>query len=216
MRIVLLSLALMAGTIGTSQQPAEWRPSIAEDNKAATWEDTSAFIINMLTGSGSNYIKAWNGNTLFVSFEDQIVTPKRCLLSERNFHFSNTHLTSVSAIWTIDFAKVDPLSIRVIQNPSLGFLGVMMEGTNAGAIGSYSQGAFRDHVAVDDVKMDHVKPALLETTCSATDKHCRPSDAAEGRSNQERFVDQEAAKRFARAVMHASLLCGGTKSVSPF
>jgi len=30
------------------------------------------------------------------------------------------------------------------------------------------------------------------------------------------FGDQETAKRFARAALHASLLCGGTKAVSPF
>jgi hypothetical protein len=30
------------------------------------------------------------------------------------------------------------------------------------------------------------------------------------------FTDPEMSKRFARAVMHAALLCGGTKAVSPF
>jgi hypothetical protein len=30
------------------------------------------------------------------------------------------------------------------------------------------------------------------------------------------FADQESAHRVARALVHGSLLCGGTKAVSPF
>jgi len=172
-------------------------------------------MINMLTGSGANYVKQWNGKALYVNFDDQFSTPKRCSLSVRGFYFVSTNSASHSQLWTIDLAKVDPLSIRVNQNSALGYWAVSMTGTNAGAFCSTVQGAQRDHVAVDDV-LGHVKPLLLETACTASDRYCHPMDAEEGRVSQEQFADQESAKRYARALMNAALMCGGTKAVSPF
>ena len=57
-RFAFLYLALMAGTFALAQQPAEWRPNIAEDNKAATWEDTSNFLVNSLASYSGATITA--------------------------------------------------------------------------------------------------------------------------------------------------------------
>ncbi len=47
-RLALLYVALMTGTVALAQQSPEWRPSLAEDNKAATWEETSSFLTSVL------------------------------------------------------------------------------------------------------------------------------------------------------------------------
>jgi PDZ domain len=39
----------VAANIAIGQQPTEWRPSIAEDNKNASWDDTALFLSNTLT-----------------------------------------------------------------------------------------------------------------------------------------------------------------------
>ena len=196
---------------------AEWRPfNIAEDNKAATWEDTSAFLVNIYSGHGYSYNKYWNGNILTVSYEDRFEAPKRCLLSEREFLFVSTKSTSISAVSNIDLTKIDPLSISVREVPNLGYWSVSMHGANEGPLGTTTEMAIRDHVAVNDVMLGAVKSKLLPTTCSADEKHCHAGEPAVSREDEEHFRDQESAKRFARALMHAALLCGGTKAVSPF
>jgi hypothetical protein len=55
----------------------------------------------------------------------------------------------------------------------------------------------------------------LGTICEAGGKHCVPLDRT--LTSVKLFLaDQDMARRFARAMMHAALLCGGTKAVSPF
>jgi hypothetical protein len=39
-----LSFAFIIVSPLSAQQPADWRASVADDNKAATWEGTSAFM----------------------------------------------------------------------------------------------------------------------------------------------------------------------------
>jgi hypothetical protein len=43
-RFALFCLAVVFGPSALCQQPSQWRPNIAEDNRAATWEDTSKFL----------------------------------------------------------------------------------------------------------------------------------------------------------------------------
>jgi hypothetical protein len=57
-QLVVLCLVLTIGTIAFAQQPAEWRPNIAEDNKAATWEDTGNFIANTLEHFSTASVRA--------------------------------------------------------------------------------------------------------------------------------------------------------------
>src|SRR5664279_4252865 len=52
-RLAFLCLVLTTGTIALAQQPAEWRPNIVDDNKAATWVDTFAFLTNTVSAASS-------------------------------------------------------------------------------------------------------------------------------------------------------------------
>jgi hypothetical protein len=51
-RLALLCLLLATGVVALAQQPPEWRPSLVDDNKAASWQDTKKFILGMLDASG--------------------------------------------------------------------------------------------------------------------------------------------------------------------
>jgi hypothetical protein len=57
----MLGFILLCCSIALAQQPAEWRPNIAEDNKAATWEATKSFIDHTLP------LVETDGNTVLLS-----------------------------------------------------------------------------------------------------------------------------------------------------
>jgi hypothetical protein len=48
----MICYVLISASAALAQQPADWRPSVAEDNKAATWEQPSQFLIGALNTSG--------------------------------------------------------------------------------------------------------------------------------------------------------------------
>jgi hypothetical protein len=119
------------------------------------------------------------------------------------------------AMVSIDFSKVDPLAIKVSYDNTYQTWDVMMSGTNEGPVGDW-KGVARDHSYNPAVGPQFkIKPELLELSCAPNEKHCRPVSGPYI-SAREYFDDQEVAKRFARAAFHASILCGGTKAVSPF
>ena len=60
-RLVFLCFLLCGAINALAQQAAEWRPSIADDNKAATWEATADFMVNALMANGSAATKASTG-----------------------------------------------------------------------------------------------------------------------------------------------------------
>jgi TolA-binding protein len=78
-RFVVLYLALIASGWGSpqlatasralAQQPTDWRPSIAEDNKAATWENTTSFVTGMLNDGSSSTVRAKENGHCRISFQ---------------------------------------------------------------------------------------------------------------------------------------------------
>lgn len=54
-RLAVLGLLLMTGMAALAQQPAEWRPNLADDNKAATYDDTVRFILSTINDGGANH-----------------------------------------------------------------------------------------------------------------------------------------------------------------
>lgn len=148
--------------VPTTEPTVDWRPSVAEDNKAATLLDTLSFMVNTLQYKGMG-----DG-----------IPPKanECLLS--------LGATDNSGQETIDLKHVDPLSIGVRGST------VSLSGSNNGPYGARCQ--------------------LSATTC--TSENAPRLVTATYLS----FDTNETAKRVARAFMHAALLCGGSKAVSPF
>ena len=198
-----------------AQQPAEWRPSVAEDNKAATWEDTSTFMVNALTAHGRSYTRLPFYNKIQKGYS----APSRCTLGELNFIYEDGVNKAMSV--TLDFGKVDPLSIKVapftvqIDYGTLQVWSVSLAGTNDGAI-AFGKGVARGHAGFEDLfPQNTIKPILFKLDCESSEKHCAPVNKTYPVVT-ENFEDIETAKRFARAAMHAALLCGGAKAVSPF
>jgi hypothetical protein len=166
---VLLSLALVFGGGALSQQPADWRPNVSEDNKAATWEQTFDFLADTLRfHSGGTVTKVSSIRHCFITVE---LGPASAPES-RTFYLD----------------RVDPLSIKVVpRSDGIGSV-VMFAGSNNAPYGVMqnlrSGAAASFHSIVDMSTLD--------------------------------LEDQELAKRTSRALMHAALLCGGSKAVSPF
>ena len=141
---------------------APWRPRIAEDNKAATLEDTTAFISNTLQYKGRG--------------TGVPATARQCALSLEH--------TASSAQETIDLKDLDPLSISVTGRT------VSISGSNNGPYGS---------------------------VCPKSGVSCTEANADKLVADTHLWLDSpETAKRLARALMHAALLCGGPRAVSPF
>jgi hypothetical protein len=218
-RFAILCLAVVVGSLAHSQQPPQWRPSIADDNKAATWEDTISFI-DTTTGNKGGYLLPHHSNKAFHGYaEDAILSiksPMKCEveLLER-VGVEGEDISELSGYWlaverqSIDLSKVDPLSIEVTtlgNSPSI--FSIHMTGRNNDSIGSISIAYYKLH----NWKDDRVK---AEVPCTPGLGKCQMSQPAllEERIS---FLDLETAKRVARGLLHASVLCGGAKSVSPF
>lgn len=235
-RLVVLCVVFSAAFGASAQQPSEWRPNIAEDNKGATWEDTSAFIVNAITNSGRNYVAKRNASPPLrsqgrhhgdsqppppsviqaVYWEYDISTPARCVLVEKAFTYNDSG--SSVRIEHIDLARIDPLSIRVRsglsnwdQSPDYQ---LEMTGTNQANFTEDTEVIRAIHIPDGDL-YPQVSPAYLAEVCGGGEAGCR-TEHPRGGANFESFTDQEIAHRVARAFMHAALLCGGTKAISPF
>lgn len=252
----LLWLWLISGSALLAQQSAEWQPSVADDNKTATWEDTSGFIVNTLnhfssvsldtsapsrchlnvSGSGSNdslglSVSAYDGHSLKIdaviakSFAEQIgLQPgMRILAGEargktRQFRTPDDFRAFEAPLRSGDrvvLAIHDEHPNSKIKSGPGGF------GNAAGVLtaigGSYT---------VDFSKVDPLTVVVRAQTVSfsgsmngtfAIMKSGENSDLVPSAQPLLWSVsDSEMSKRLARAVLHVALLCGGTKSVSPF
>lgn len=211
--LAMVCLGLAVSPTALPQQPNDWHPSIAEDNKAATWEDTSLFIVNSLTTHGHNYLTERN----HVVIEKNFVASSKCSLSYLSWEYRAGKISTVTTgTDTLDFKLIDPLSVVVragTLDDRTSIWQVVMSGTSEGKMSSFV-GVIHHHVNGYDGP-SRIRPELLETACQPGQKNCEPSSQTSA-TDAEYFDDQELAKRFARAVLHAALLCGGTKAVSPF
>lgn len=168
--IIAVYIAVFLSAIGTAQSGTEfWRPNISEDNKTATWEQTSDFIVDTMKFHSNDIRTIAKGS-------------RNCSIA---FQYSED--AASGSMRTVFFDRVDALSIRVQVAPGLTESTVSFAGTNNVPYGvkSIKTGGSESFVSI-------VEPVQL------------------------RFEDQEMAKRVARALMHAALLCGGNKAVSPF
>jgi hypothetical protein len=195
-----LSLLLSLASLASAQQPTVTPPA-----EAATWDVASASLIAILASHGHNYVIAWNPTEQYrVSLEKDFDTPMRCDLGGTAFYFENLHGTAKAGLFTLDFTRIDPLSIQVAYDNTLEVWAATMSGLRGMAIGSW-KGVVRSHVAIEDVK-GSVKPNLLEPACSPREKHCKPDDGTSTSADQ-LFDDQQTAEKFVVAARRAAYAC---------
>lgn len=71
MKRLAFCLVFITSTVALAQQPAKWRPNIADDNRAATWEQTIQFIANLDKAGGEKNNRV-----------NEDSSPARCILEE--------------------------------------------------------------------------------------------------------------------------------------
>ncbi|MGA2002767.1 MAG: hypothetical protein ABSG70_05265 [Terriglobales bacterium] len=221
----LLCFALVVGSAALTQQPAQWRPSIAEDNKAATLDDTLKFVVG--TANDRSVDRAayqtkndgYGGPTVRETVGAS--SPTKCTIEWSDLYIFDRYWANINR-WKFvaDLSKVDALSVAV--TPSMddgsihGFI-VGMSGTSGSQIADVTKYSRFVHKGILGRQADIVEAESAPASCAAgfEKKKCSITQGREAHS--ELFLaDQEAAHRVARALMHAALLCGGVKAVSPF
>jgi hypothetical protein len=225
-----------------AQQPAEWRPNFAEDNKAATEADTITFVTQMLTKSDSLRTLSTHSNAackLAVSnvASIEMQRPMRHMLELPNqpsvrlavFDGRDARVLRVAATrpWTIrlasreiDFSRIDPLEITV--KPAQQTWAIRVSGTSGQTIGNEVASSYEGKSPNDQDDpasvLQMIRDLGLAVPCLTRPPKgfsCTPSEASV--TDTEFLVsDLDAAKRIARAMMHEALVCGGKKAVSPF
>jgi hypothetical protein len=284
-RLAFLYLVLTAGTIVLAQQPTEWRPNIAEENKAATWEDTASFLSTTLMFQAEyrparvdleqrchlQVVYATPARVAIglqfqptldpavakeVKFKHGVVIatvaqggpaasaglkPKDVILGfdHHNIGTGDDLVHRVSGkhsgdnvdveymrdgktlntsmilrmredfslnVW--DFTEVDPLTISVAMSKTSAVIN--FKGRNNGPAGQQIVGAR----IVDSEVQEKDRRSVGQ--CSTAESDCSQEQQPLLDAQSISFNDLEISKRFARALMHAALLCGGAKAVSPF
>ncbi len=212
LRIVTTLILIFLCTFAHSAQQAAAPPPAAlppahdaAPDKPPTWEEASASLINVLTARGHNYVFIWNAKEQYrASLEKNFDSPMRCDFSGEAFAFESLHGTAKAGVFTLDFTRVDPFSIQVGYDQSLGVWATTMAGLHGMAISSW-KGVVRSHVVVADVK-GTVKPSLLEPGCALGEKHCKPDEGTTTSADQF-FDDQRSAQAFADAAKRAAIAC---------
>jgi hypothetical protein len=210
----------MGGAIALAQQPAERRPNVAEDNKAATLEDTLDFL-KSLTMSKSNGDDVWRGLFFLKSFERS----GRCSISLYSGFRNGTYGDKTIDVVTMNLSRLDSLSVSVrtaIERDRLEFQ-VASSGTNdftfvVGQQATYSDSArFNESSFADKTA---ISAPCMAGKASGNAIETRYGMCINSQVNDNNyalyFSDLESAKRSARGMMHAALLRGGYKAVSPF
>ena len=277
-KLVPLAVMLMSATSSwpqqQAQQPTEWRPSIAEDNESATWEDTSAFLVTSLKtvaalkpadakGATCKLIASYVASRLVVGigFDEQgsskirDVTPNLPaekaglgsgdviiaidglpmkdaksiqaamqtkkpgdqvnIVYERNNRKIKANLQPFASATierdSFDMNLIDPLS-TVVKRVQQGRSWIVFGGTNNAEIADVAF-IYRPTVAPDAIS---ITSGLLEE-CNPDEKACTMIKETVLKPTSEfEFDDPDMAKRYARALMHGAILCGGAKAVSKF
>jgi hypothetical protein len=216
-RLVLLCLTLTCWNIALAQQPGEWHPNIAEDNKTATWEQTSDWLIGVLNTTALTQ----QGGTIYLATDLSVKTSERCNLDMVGTVFVSDSSAPLQGIPTyrqlkgkLDLAKVDPLSIRVVHdiNPLMNAYHVVLEGGDR-------QTVFRGQELKRNswVKLQRLNELPQSCQPDKNGRYACEINSSFADYRYEIFVtDLDTGKRLGRALIHAALLCGGTKSVSPF
>ena len=215
--VALLMLSLCAAT---AQQASDWHPSLTDDNKAATWDDTISFITDTINNNPASFLITAPGGHLYDNIWITAHADKgeACHLQTDKY---------AAAFWgrgyehrhdVIDLANVDPLSLKVAKETfssdpkhfASGFI-ISFSGTSSKNVVDWKTWHYHDNFAWNT----DIKPATTLFTCEGKAKNCKETS---GQDPKEVLwvSDDETAKRLARALLHASVLCGGSKAVSPF
>jgi hypothetical protein len=213
-RRAFLYLALMGGAIAHAQQPAEWRPNLAEDNKAATWEDTAAFLTGMLNNTSQSVSRAQVETHCLISYyptdsrtPDSELQKANDLLRSGEQKAAIVEFRSLIARW--------PQSEAAQQaRRRLNSMGVKIRS------GQENSERVEEH-QIDFSRVDPLSILVRDTTVHIEGTDGEPIGSSLGARPVRAdlsivMADGETAKRVARAFLHASLVCGGTKAVSPF
>jgi hypothetical protein len=216
--LVLFCLVCVAASLA-AQQLTEWRPNIAEDNKAATWEDTSAFIVGMLPVAANVVSIKRNQKGQFTDgrldhVRDASVQDK-CKIAFTQISGMDTKPNIYATSSILSLEKVDPLSVRVSPLADWPIFELTVSGTNGKSIVTGRTGTYTDFGSQADAYISGVKWRDLSAECGTKGLKCESHDVDEFQWIFS-FSDLDSAKRVARGLQHAALLCGGTKAVSPF
>jgi hypothetical protein len=213
-RFGILCLALTLGPPALSQPPAEWRPNIAEDNKAATWADTVEFLRNSINNPSITTVKYVVSSGSSGLAYGGATSDEECTLGYEGAYFDSNGPLLRHSRHKINLRLIDPLTVKVIL-PNNGVAPsqyrISLEGSKEAVfarVKAWQYGGDRKY------KYSSAQETL-NLVCDASDSKCQVTDVGVARL-QVSFNDQEAAKRFSRAMMHTALLCGGTKAISPF
>jgi hypothetical protein len=200
--VMLTACALLFTGQGVAQ---EWHPSVTEDNKNATWDDTASFLNRWALTTARQ--GPWSIT--------ESSTDTRCKV-HLQVKWGSWDFHDVTA--DLDLAKVDPLTLTVQTKtvpdnppvPSLTIQGVANEPFFSGREAIW-QSKFEDR---DFSKVGGMMcPADVKEVKGLHSCAVRPVNAYKFSLF---FDSEEDARRYARALLHAVLLCGGTKAVSPF
>jgi hypothetical protein len=218
---LLLYFALATGWAALAQQASEWRPNISEDNKATTLDDTLRFIVGSVSDSANrSYVP--DGKDRVAWFQDMFGASSTAKCSIEWGVSSGSPSKGSMAFFSrskyvVDLSKVDPLTIKVTpiilaDGSPLGFQ-IAMLGTSGVQFADVLRYSRYNGERVNDVWASVAE--ANSASCASGDKKCSTSQKKESHAYLS-IADQETAHRTARALLHAALLCGGTKAVSPF
>jgi hypothetical protein len=233
MKTVLLGLVFFSQffvAVMRAQQRADWRPSIADDNKTATWDDTAEWFNGELRDVFTSFETKTTAND--TDFSISIVRINgRCKLNVAVASWDGSIGKYGTGVWdslsdldiykekrgSLDLSLLDPLSIMVKEAPDGRYV-LGMEAKDRAEF-------FRYHRWSRQVNLLNVKGAapihnLVDwpNACVPDKKNRTRCDETDGLDSDLSltFKDISLAQRAARAFMHTALLCGGAKAVSPF
>jgi hypothetical protein len=232
----VLCLALVSGTIALAQRPADWKPSLANDNKEASYKDTEAFLVGFIESTAAAHFEGAILLKTGAKAEVNSDGSPSCRIHIRQTYwhavpFGDDRPGLIFQMEGIlDLRSVDPLSIVLGVPPDdpryPRTYSVYLEGKDRTSVGIASI------TGLNKVKPPMEKDMSSSLLCDASNpliprgsngepqkgSYCRKEDNPWPYSYRLflSFTDQESSRRIAQALMHEALLCGGTKAVSPF
>lgn len=227
MKLVLVVFVILASRTAAAQEP-EWRPNIAEDNKAAALADTTEFLQQILVARGRIQSQSRNPNKFVEKTVLHADIPESCTLryAEREVDTTNSNARDAFPVhqYSLQLGKIDPLTIvvRGLDNaearPVATGSSVEFSGRNEYQVGTVNGVIYSPRFDTVDSWFKKIEQADFPCIPEAKRvyRSCSVAPTSGVSSLKIPFSDREYAFRFARALMHAALLCGGTKSVSPF
>jgi hypothetical protein len=201
-RLVVLYVTFLTCTVAFAQQPNEWRPALAADNKSASLADTLAFLSGIALTAEDQTIPD-RGELFTKTFE----SPSKCQLKVMR-SIANGFGNLIVDSMTLDLSNVDPLLVSVRsanENGKVPFW-VALTGTNNIRFAEGDRAFYNVSIGARGIMAAGTVPCPTGKTRGLSE--CRQEHFKEY-SISFPFGDIETAKRLARGMMHAALVCGG-------